>query len=184
MDASSKTVPSLRCRISHRPAFQFQEPVFFRCGRCGNVLVGHAPLSDTRPTRYEASCCGFPMDLLEARGTDRVLTHNLSFTVFGGFEHNALELHFGTRDATSVSHDIEWVYLHTFQGGQLKRPSSPSCQMVRFAFADNDAYVYCNREVCRMSHEPCQFECKRGFVVYAYCRTCGLMRWYLQGIRA
>ena len=50
------------------------------------------------------------------------------------------------------------------------------------ALADEDAYVYCDREVCRMGHEYCQFECKRGMVLYAHCTVHGLFRLPLHGI--
>jgi len=73
-------------------------------------------------------------------------------------------------------HHIQWIYLLTYEGGQIKflRPGDKAA--VNFAFADGDAYSYCDRAVCEMGRGNCQFQCKRGYLIYAYCSLHGLYR--------
>lgn len=177
---------SVRCRMSHRPPFQVAEPSFYRCDTCGGLMVQHNRAERSAGTgAISCGLCGIPMRMLDPLpGNETAKSHSLSYTVFGGFEHNAIEVGIACdQDEPVEGHQLEWVYLHSFQGGQMKFLSDGVRPLMRFAFADDDAYSYCDRPVCRMGHEFCQFSCKRGFAVYAYCSTCGLMRWPLVGRR-
>ncbi|MGK2889092.1 MAG: desulfoferrodoxin family protein [Candidatus Malihini olakiniferum] len=63
----------------------------------------------------------------------------------------------------TLQHHIAWVYLYSFQGRQLKFMAPGEESIVMFALADKDAYVYCDRPVCK-GHD-CKFNCKRVFCV-------------------
>ena len=172
---------STRCRISHRPPFRTAEPIFYRCPVCGALtVINPMPKGGQEPILY---CCGKQLYPLELCRDEEVLSeHKIDYVVFGGFERSGVRI---TVDGGShpmwEDHKIEWVYLHTFQGGQLKFLPSKTRAVIHFSLADEDAYVYCDREVCRMGREHCQFECKRGMVAYAYCNVHGLVRLILQG---
>ena len=173
---------STRCLISHRPPFRTGEPLFFRCGSCGSVYVVNSSGNrlDTAP---EVRCCGNDLRaLVSSQDPKAIEEHRLDFVVFGGFDGNAVRITVdGGLHPMEDGHRIEWVYLRTFQGGQLKYLPEKGRSIASFAFADEDAYVYCDREVCRMGREHCQFECKRGLVLYAYCSAHGLFRLELKG---
>ena len=172
---------STRCPISHRPAFRTEEPLFCRCPVCGTVFVASTPQKEQ--SRPAVSCCGNAMEPLEiCRDESLAGEHEMRFVVFGGFEKSAVRIAVdGGNHPMDPEHRIEWMYLRTFQGGQLKYLPERSRSMMQFAFADEDAYVYCDRDVCRMGREHCQFECKRGMVAYAYCSRHGLFRLPLTG---
>ena len=169
---------STRCPISHRPTFQSTEPQFYRCAHCGSVVTLH---SETEEREREFFCCGERMRRLEPVPD---APDKLEFVVFGGFEQNAIRI---TVDSGTGpldrDHRIAWIYLYTYQGGQMKFLPPGARPVAQFALADEDAYVYCDRPVCRMGREHCQFECKRGMTAYAYCTEHGLLRLPLTGLR-
>lgn len=172
---------STRCRISHRPPFQTEAPVFFRCSSCGRLAVINSRGPGAAAPVFQ--CCGQPLQPLEVCQDDKISReHRLTFTVFGGFEHSAVRAEVdGGAHPMEDTHRIEWMYLRTFQGGQLKFLPAKTRPAAHFSLADDDAYVYCDRELCRMGREHCQFACKRGMELYAYCSVHGLMRLILAG---
>lgn len=167
---------STRCTMSHRPPFRTGEPIFFRCSHCGNVIVVCPAPKGTWEIPV-LRCCDTELKPLQiCRDPEVIRTHGLDFVVFGGFEHNAIRITVdGGLHPMDEGHRIEWVYLKTYQGGQLKLLPPGIRAVVHFSLADEDAYVYCDRAVCRMGREHCQFACKRGMTVYAYCSKHGLM---------
>ena len=190
---------STRCRISHRPPFRTQEPLFYRCSHCGSLTVFTRPAPDhpeasgkaARPgtagksVRAESAgclpvlfCCGEELSPLPVCHDPKILEeHKIEFTLFGGFEKNAARITVGSGiHPMRGDHRIEWVYAGGFQGGQLKYLPAGGSSKAQFAFADEDAYAYCDRPVCRMGKEHCQFQCKRGLIFYAYCSRHGLFR--------
>lgn len=181
MNAPEREFYSTRCLISHRPPFRTQEPLFYRCPTCGSVMVAdRMPGEQAVPS---LSCCGQALHPLEVCQEEEILcTHRLDYVVFGGFERSGARIRIdGGSHPMWEEHRIEWVYLRTFQGGQMKYLPAKTRSQVNFCFGDEDAYVYCDRPVCRMGREHCQFECKRGMTVYAYCNVHGLIRMVLQG---
>ena len=171
---------STRCTISHRPAFMTGEPLFYRCLVCGEILVANQTVLEDgyshRPP--QVVCCGTPC-LPLALCEDRALldSHRMSFVIFGGYDRNTvrIEVDHGFHPM-EADHRIDWIYLRTFQGGQLKRLPPRSRSFVNFSLADHDAFVYCDREICKMGREHCQFLCKRGLCAYAFCSRHGLFR--------
>lgn len=174
MRDSSEQHYSTRCLISHRPPFRTVEPVFFRCA-CGAVTVVNQTNQAELPVIH---CCGAALEPLPlCQDSELLAQHRITFTVFGGFEHNAIRFAVDSGShPMGKDHRIEWMYLRTYQGGQLKYLPLNRRAVANFSLADEDAFVYCDREICRMGREHCQFQCKRGMVVYAYCNLHGLMR--------
>lgn len=191
---------STRCRISHRPPFRVKQPVFYRCECCGSVTVITRPVPENDQSSASADsgcseqgaadrmisdanlpvirCCGKDIPPLQVcRDPDLTEEHRIGYTLFGGFEKNAanIEIGGGIHPMTS-GHRIEWIYVYGFQGGQLKYLPQGLSSKCNVAFADEDAYAYCDRPICRMGREHCQFQCKRGLVFYAYCSRHGLFR--------
>lgn len=95
------------------------------------------------------------------------LSHQLKYQIFGGFNNNAIRV--DLTELVSKGHEITWIGLMTFTGFQFKY-ILPSKKEIIFSLADEDAYVYCNKNPC----EECVFKCKNGFKLYLYCQEHGL----------
>lgn len=91
----------------------------------------------------------------------------LDYKIVGGFETNALRVSWSN---TPAAH-LRWVALKTFTGVQVKYVQPGKFPPIVFAFADEDAYVYCDRAAC----VECSFRCKSGFMLYAYFEGKGLV---------
>lgn len=174
---SHKRVYSTACMVSHRPEYRTEAPAFFRCPVCGAVTVVSRPAGGAAPGPEDGGrCCGQPMVLLKL-GQGQEDAHRLDYCVFGGFAHNTIRVEVdGGYHPMTQDHHIQWIYLRTYQGGQLKYLPRPGESAALFSMAGEDAYSFCDREVCRMGWEHCLFQCKRGHVAYAYCNQHGLFR--------
>ena len=162
--------------MSRRPPYRTGQPEFYRCSVCGGLAVQNRP-PDAKPGSVSEAgvCCGHRLTRLEARPPDP--EHAMRFCIFGGFEHNTVRVEVQEGWHTMDSgHAIEWMYLHTFQGGQLKYLPQKGESAALFAMAGEDAFAFCDREVCRMGWEHCAFQCKRGHAAYAYCSEHGLFK--------
>ena len=171
-----KEALSTRCRISHRPPFRTAEPVFYRCGECGNVIVMNRREGGAGESETTVSCCGTELPaLIPEDAGDAREEHRMRYTVFGGFEHTSTNVSVDNgAHPMNAEHRIEWIYMRTYQGGQLKMLPFPGKSSASFSFAEEDAYVYCDRDICKMGREHCQFQCRRGMMAYAYCNVHGL----------
>ncbi|MEA5002509.1 MAG: desulfoferrodoxin family protein [Christensenella sp.] len=174
-----KRVYSRECTISHSPGYRTQEPIFYRCSVCGTVVVRISPL-DVASTDSQGGghCCDQPMERLEiCPDTSPDAAHGMRFCIFGGFANNTIRIEVdGGNHPMGEDHCIEWIYLRTFQGGQMKVLPKKKDSAALFAMAEEDAYAFCDREICRMGWETCHFQCKRGHIAYAYCNVHGLKR--------
>ena len=160
------------CMVSRRPAMHSVRPIFYRCGTCGSISIGYGECS---LTDFKCGCNGMRrlLELPGSRKKDDI--HSLSYVFFGGTEHNAVQILVGGGNhPMSRGHHIQWIYLLTYEGGQIKYLDTSLKAQATFAMAGMDAYSYCNRNICRMGHERCQFQCKRGWEIYAYCSLHGL----------
>lgn len=156
-----------RHKNSTKPSFVVVPPHFYLCGYCQRLLIDPMIIRSTS----SPTCCGVPMTLLTVQNADT--EHLLHMTVSGGFERNSLTINIGEpAHPMQPEHHISWIYLYSFQGGQLKCLAPDDSSTVTFALAEKDAYVYCDRAICKGSH--CKFNCKRGFSVWAYCNQHGL----------
>ncbi len=93
---------------------------------------------------------------------------NLDYAFVGGFNNNAMRVTWNR----SESGDVLWAALKTFTGIQIKYVIPDKEPELIFAFADEDAYCYCDYSPC----EECVFRCKHGFVLYVYCSDGSLVR--------
>jgi len=157
-----------RIRNSTKPVFFEGRPVFYQCALCGELLIK----ARQRSEQLRVQCCGKDVLPLVENG-DALLSqeHVIDIEFVGGFEANAAVVTIGEpAHAMTKEHRIEWMYVYSFRGGQLKYFRQGQEPRAVFAFAEEDTYVYCDREVCKL----CKFNCKRGFTVYAYCSQHGL----------
>lgn len=130
-------------------------------------------------TNSHLECCGRPMEELQVNMAEELLQeHSPVMTTSGGFAANIITVKVG-RGSHSMTeeHQIKWIYLHTFQGGQLKFLKPGQAPEAVFALTEDDAYVYCDRAICKMGWAHCMFNCKRGFTAYAYCNIHGLSKY-------
>lgn len=93
--------------------------------------------------------------------------HRYSYEILGGYNSNAIRVEFGTIDRQA--HDLDWLVLLSFTGCQVAFLKSERSDHI-FALADEDAYVYCDKDPC----EECVFKCKNGFVLYLHCMRHGV----------
>lgn len=160
------------CMTSRRPPMHSSHPVFYRCESCGSVSIeyGGCPLTGSK-----CGCNGTRLRLETPGPDEEDRTHILSYVFFGGAQHNAVRISVGGGShPMTEEHRIEWIYLLTYEGGQMKFLDTSLKAQAVFAMAGNDAYSYCDRSICRMGREHCQFQCKGGWEVYAYCSLHGL----------
>lgn len=189
-----RRVYSTACMMSHSPGYRTEEPEFYRCKVCGTVQVRICPAGVLRQSREEpedsrenkdvflenpGTCCGKKLEKLVPCGDEEICKeHAVKYCIFGGFEHNTIRVEVDEgHHPMSGEHRIEWLYLRVFQGGQMKYLGAKGEAAVLFSMANEDAYAFCGREVCRMGWEHCLFQCKRGHVAYVYCSAHGLFRY-------
>ena len=116
------------------------QPKFFRCKICGN-LVGMIHESG-----MPIICCGQPMTELVPNTVDASQEKHVPVvTVSGSGVHVAV----GSVDhPMTEEHYIQWIYLHTEQGGQRKCLKPGDKPAADFALTEGDkliaAYEYCN----------------------------------------
>lgn len=88
----------------------------------------------------------------------------------GGFNNNVLV--FTWKIADEGRYRMEWACLKTFTGMQMKYVLPNKRPPLTFAFADEDAFAYCDKKPC----EECAFRCKSGFALYAKIAGLGIAR--------
>lgn len=164
---------STRIKNSTKPKFVVAEPAFYLCDECHRLLVEENPFDSDLDIR----CCGQSMQKLTARDEmdADAAAHRVDMVISGGFDANVMTVTVGEpAHPMQAEHHLEWIYLYTFQGGQIKFISTENVAGTTFALSDKDAYVYCDRLVCKGNR--CKFNCKRGFTAYAYCNEHGLWK--------
>ena len=93
----------------------------------------------------------------------------IDYCFLGGFNNNALKV---TWEIIDQVDQLIWIAVKTFTGIQLKYITPENNGFIIFAFADEDAYCYCDYSPCK----ECVFRCKHGFILYAYCQTGKLIK--------
>lgn len=169
--SSTSLKTSTRIKNSTKPSFVQRAPTFYHCPQCGEFLVKITSGSDS----VQICCCGQPLPALTPqKASDLLAEHHLPvMTISGGFESNTLTVNVGAAPhPMDEEHYLAWIYVYTFQGGQFKFLRPGDLPEATFALAGNDAYVYCDRPVCKGSQ--CKFNCKRGFTAYCWCNQHGL----------
>lgn len=112
---------------------------FYRCRRCGNLVsVLHA-------SGVPMVCCGEPMTELVPNTVEASAEKHLPVVRQEG---DRLEVNVGSADHPMVdAHFIEWVFVETAQGGQLRQLAPGAAPHASFALNGEKAlavYAYCN----------------------------------------
>lgn len=157
--------------ISKRPPIISDEPRFFICTVCDNLIIQE---KDSK-SQFSFCCCGKKMkELIPQTSGEKSEDHLPILKFTGGISaSHAAIVEIGNKPhPMTEDHHIEWVYLRTAQGGQLKYLKLNRFSQVTFALAEEDAYAYCSRPVCK----DCVFHCKKGFAAYAFCNKDGLWK--------
>lgn len=171
-----QTFSARRCRDTRKPlAEQCPDVVFYRCKACKALfpVTGGQALEEK-----EILCCQQRAERLAPVPDSEAEKYvKLSYQIIGGYNDNAVKVSWRASDSESKP---EWIYLKTFTGGYLKYTAGISRSNVVFALADTDAFAYCDESPCL----ECVFRCKRGFVIYAYAPSVGLIELPLDKMRA
>lgn len=115
------------------------ERKFLRCNHCGNI----ATLIEDKGV--PVMCCGEKMEELKANTTDAATEkHVPEVTV----EKNKVHVQVGSIiHPMTEEHLIQWIYLETEKGGQLKKLTASDEPKAVFCLADDKpvaVYEYCN----------------------------------------
>lgn len=153
-----------RSRETTKPKAVTPEVAFYRCTNCHRIFQSITGMGDCRP-----SCCDMKMEELQPKNPSELPKSFINYQIIGGYNENAIEV---TWEQIEAEDAIEWIYLKTFTGGQLKFVTNPRKTSFIFALADEDAYVYCDENPCL----ECTFRCKRGFEIYGYSKGHGLIK--------
>ena len=176
-----------RSRASWKPRVTEEDLPFFACSNCGHIYWGittgveielsgegrskvvELPFQNmTAPT---CSVCGNNMQQISCIDVEELPEDiKLDFQFRGGFNANCVKVKWSIK--TGSNYSLAWVALKTFTGTQLKYVTPGKFSPLTFAFADEDAYCYCDSDPC----EECMFRCKYGMVAYVYVNNLGLVR--------
>lgn len=168
---------------------------YYRCSCCGAILSGidgnceidwkknpndeGAKLYAKERTKifnppyaqidFKPECCGQPMEKLEAVPHIEIMDKiKLDYQIVGGMNNNALNVTWNIKNPACKP---RWFTLKTFTGSMTKYVTPQKWPPIVFAFADEDAFAYCDKNPC----VECTFRCKRGMEIYAYIETIGLV---------
>lgn len=123
-------------------------------------------------------CCDEKMEILSTKNPSEVSDDIIiDYKITGGYNENVVEVFWKIRNEAIC---VEWIYLRTFTGGQLKYVTNPKKTSFVFALADEDAYVYCDEDPCL----ECTFRCKRGFEIYVYIKDKAIVKIPLERMHA
>lgn len=164
----------LRSKASRKPWPECPDIVIYRCSHCGGLYQG---LGYKVPPQ-EPVCCNASMERLKPLKLEDVLSElNVDYQIVGGHNQNAVQVFWETKQLLDKP---EWILLKTFSGGYIKYITSKKQPPMVFPLADEDAYVYCDESPCLQ----CVFRCKRGFIIYVYIKSRGLLEVPLEKMSA
>lgn len=154
-----------RSKETKKPKVVCPNVTFYYCKHCRSVYQSLSLKKDAIPM-----CCNEKMNKLQEKTPSEVSDEILiDYKIIGGYNENAVEV-FWKIKKENVS--VEWIYLKTFTGGQIKYVTNPKKASFVFALADEDAYVYCDENPCL----ECIFLCKRGFEIYVHIKENELVK--------
>lgn len=174
-----------RTHATWKPRVTAAHIPFYRCNTCGTIFAGidspvetHTVDDGERSLRVELpyssieinpSCCGEPMEKLEPIPWEDVQNQfKFDYRILGGFNNNCVEIKW---DGGLSGLKPKWIALKTFTGLQLKYVTPKKWPPLVFAFADEDAFAYCDKNPC----QECTFRCKSGMEIYCYVEGLGLL---------
>lgn len=184
-----------RSKASWKPRVTEADLPFFRCPSCGHVFQGittGAEIELTGEDRVKVvelpyqnmaaptcAACGTAMELMPFVDVEDLPEDiTLDFQFRGGFNANCVKVKWQIK--MGAPYKIEWVAIKTFTGTQLKYVTPKKYSPLTFAFADEDAYCYCDSDPC----EECMFRRKYGMTSYVYVDGVGLVRMSFDRMRA
>lgn len=127
-------------------------------------LVAHLPYcADT-----DESCSAERVEYLSLADLPEGVT--LDYRIDGGFNNNCVLISWKIEDTETYA--IDWVALKTFTGIQMKYLLPNKKSPLIFAFAQEDAFAYCNKMPC----DECAFRCKRGMYAYIHVKGLGVVK--------
>ncbi len=177
-----------RTHATWKPRITEEDVPLFVCSECGSIYAGiTGPQSATYSGSGRSlvaeppflgmaapSCCGKSMEEVAYIDSDDLPKGvEIDYRFEGGFNNNCLKVFW---DIDDDERSLEWVLLKTFTGTQLKYALPGKRSPLLFAFADEDAFCYCDKNPC----VECTFRCKKGMVAYAAIRNLGVVRMPLE----
>ena len=117
------------------------ETKFLICKHCGNIV------QMVRPSGVYIICCGEPMEELKANSNETASQEkHLPVLEIEGLH---VKVKVGELPHPMLAeHYIQWIYLETEQGGQIKKLHPGDAPEAEFTLAGNDklisVYEYCN----------------------------------------
>lgn len=186
MDAKEFSIT--RTHATWKPRVTDNDLPFFRCSTCGTIVIG---IAGERPSAFSGtgrslvaepaylgastpSCCGHPMEHLPLIAWEDVPDDiELDYRFEGGFNNNCLKIKWFI---TAPDAAVEWACIKTFTGMQTKYALPGKRSPLVFAFADEDAFCYCDKNPCI----ECKFRCKAGMVAYVSVTGLGVVRMPLE----
>lgn len=152
-----------RSRDSRKPALsECPEIIFYYCEKCNETYtqVGFH-LSEKKIT-----CCGEEANRLVPKDISGLpVGYSIDYKIRGGYNDNTVIVQI---KSDRKENEPAWICLKTFTGAYTKYVQGK--KEIRFALADLDAFVYCDKEPCL----ECTFRCKRGFSIFVYNENIGL----------
>lgn len=117
-----------------------REPVFYTCSSCRVII------EEIQGSNCDFSCCGAPMEKMAANTSDAAQEKHLPVVKQN---KNTLTVEVGNVfHPMSDEHSIEWIYLQTEKGGQIRYLRPDEEPVAAFHLSDDDtpvaAYTYCN----------------------------------------
>lgn len=173
-----------RTKATWKPRITDADIPFFKCDTCGCIFAGvssneQSVFSGTgrslvaEPSYLHVSapvCCGQQMSRVGFLEKDDLPESiSLDYRFEGGFNNNCLKISWSVTD---TDYAVEWVCVKTFTGMQTKYVLPKKRSPLIFAFADEDAFCYCDKNPC----VECKFRCKAGMVAYVSVEGAGVVR--------
>ncbi len=173
----SSSFSPTRTKAQHKPRVAEGDLAFFASGSSLAMQIGSLNQAAKPNDHGELMlpCCetesAATLPILEL---DRAPGVTLEYSIEGGFNSNAIFCRCSINQQQAELQDsrVIWVALKTFTGFQFKYVTPNKYGPIKFALADEDAFVYCNKQPC----EECGFRCKRGFILYAAISGVGVIR--------
>ncbi|KAF5081565.1 hypothetical protein DSECCO2_108840 [anaerobic digester metagenome] len=162
----------LRCKLPRKPWIKHAVLHFWHCKSCSRLLHEYLSEDHSADSRAASSlapvCCGQPMQpLLPQTPQGAASLLDIDYEIVGGLNNNAVRVRWNKAAAPPPM----WIALQTYTGVYLKHISPKKLPPVVFPLSDEDAYAYCDKDIC----EQCLYCCKKGCAIYVYTGESGMI---------
>ncbi len=110
------------------------------------------------------------MQMESAKAPGESTRYKIHYAFVGGKNHHSVDVQ--VEGAEAGHHDIRWIYVKSYTGGQIRFIQPEEEARALLAMAEDDAYMFCQNDPCI----ECAFACKVGFEIYAYSESEGLLK--------